>query len=260
MHDGQSTPWCNSIDARETGDIHLPWQSLFASPFPPHLAPLPPALSLSRLVSRLFSFVLIRSRFAIYHRSINLCRDSISTPSIRLSLRRQCFPLLLPLPTPSRPPSRAWILSQTQSGAPLRAKSEDMIARECLVFYKIGYPSWEILRERERLNFCTNWIALRRPLPFDSTVAFRSCFGTFRKIPCNLLKISCLFRRRLDANTGAVDRTSINVIRINVNPQRDGVARKYPFIRTSNVCIRRAQNAARANPHSKNETQIITTY
>jgi len=36
-----------------------------------------------------------------------------------------------------------WIFSQTQSGAPLRAKSEDMIARECLVFYKIGYPSWE---------------------------------------------------------------------------------------------------------------------
>lgn len=38
---------------------------------------------------------------------------------------------------------------------------------------------------------------------------------------------------------------STNVIRINVNPQHDGVARKYPFIRTSNVCIRRMQNAAR---------------
>lgn len=128
---------------------------------------------------------------------------------------------------PPLPPPPGWILSQTQSAAPLRAKSEDMIARECLVFYKIGYPSWEILRERERPNFCSNWIALERPLPFDSTVAFRDCFETFRKIPRNLLKISCLFRRRLDANTDAVDRTSINVIRINVNP---AVRRRRPEI------------------------------
>lgn len=76
---------CNSIDVQETEDIHLPWQSLFASLFPP------------RRVSCLSS-LLIRSRFAIYHRSINLCRDSISTPPTRLSFRRQCFPFPISLP------------------------------------------------------------------------------------------------------------------------------------------------------------------
>jgi len=47
-----------------------------------------------------------------------------------------------------------WILSQTQPGAPLPAKSEDMIARECLVFYKIAYPSGGNEQVgRERPNF-----------------------------------------------------------------------------------------------------------
>lgn len=190
----KALPWCNSTDARETGDIHLPWQSLFASPFPPHPRRVSPSLSLSRLdcspsfwFGRVLQFIIGR---LIYAEISSLPRPSVSRFDDSASL-------LLPAPPCPATLPGGWILSQTQSGAPLRAKSEDMIARECLVFYKIGYPSWEILRERERPNFCSSWIALRRPLPFDSTVAFRSCFGTFRKIPCNLLKISCLFRRRL---------------------------------------------------------------
>ncbi|KAL0127888.1 hypothetical protein PUN28_003266 [Cardiocondyla obscurior] len=98
-------------------------------------------------MSRLYSTVLIRSRFAIYHRSINLCRerkkrkrDAVSPPRPSVSrIDDSAF-------RPPRP-SAARILSQTQSGAPLRAKSGDMIARECL-----------------------------GPLPSDSAVAFRHRF------------------------------------------------------------------------------------
>jgi len=130
--------WRNSIDAprnqRHPSPLTISFYICLSSalPFP---------LSFS-FVSRLFFSVLIRSHFAIYHRSINLCRDSISTPA-HPSLASTTVDSVLRLPL-------GWILSQTQSGAPLRAKSEDMIARECLVFYKIGYPSWEILRERQR--------------------------------------------------------------------------------------------------------------
>lgn len=129
--------------------------------------------SLSRLVSRLFSSVLIRSRFAIYHRSINLCRDSIFTPAHPSHASTTVLSVL------RLPPG--WILSQTQSGAPLRAKSEDMIARECLVFYKIGYPSWEILRERERPNFCSKLNSTPAATPIWFNCRISELFRNFSK-------------------------------------------------------------------------------
>jgi len=121
-----------------------------------------------------------------------------------------------------------WILSQTQSGAPLRAKSKDMIARECLVFYKIGYSSWETFWQRERekdLNFCS------RP---KSTVAPDWCNRRARVrnyTRNNLLKISCLFTQRRHTNISDADRGSISIIRINIYQQRDEV-RKYSLVQT----------------------------
>lgn len=76
----------------------------------------------------------------------------------------------------------ARILSQTQSGAPLRAKSEDMIARECLVFYKIGYPQLgdpEGERTTKLLPVLNSTPAAAPHL--IQLRAFRSCFGTFPK-------------------------------------------------------------------------------
>lgn len=131
MHDGRSASGDAIVQMREKPETSISRDNPFL-----HL----PLSSASRLLSRLFSSLLIRSRFAIYHRSINLCRDSPSSsprssPLPRPSLRRQCLPSVA-----SPPPDTQ---SDVQSGAPLRAKSEDMIARECLLFYKIGYSRAE---------------------------------------------------------------------------------------------------------------------
>lgn len=132
-----------------------------------------PALRVASRVSAILLPSDSVSRFAIYHRSINLCRDSISTQTPSSS----CLASTTVLSPSSDDVPPGWILSQTQSGAPLRAKSEDMIVRECLVFYKIGYPSWEIeMRENDR-TFARNWIA---PLG-DRFYLIRFSVRTFKK-------------------------------------------------------------------------------